>query len=187
MSWREKRSLRLSTDSESDYDLPLRQSAPARGRAWSKRSRFGKVAARLAATALLGLVIYLSTTAEGTDPEVLAKGFEQCEYIRSRPGPPADFHTRRVSDRFEEGTTPVLIRNATMWTGGKGGEEVVLGDILMDGGVIRKVGDVSLDLLEDLTGNLHEIDAHGAWVTPGLVDGHSHGELGRTRSGCTQS
>lgn len=176
MSWREKTALRLSTDSESEYDLPLRRSKPAQGRPWSKRSRIGKVVARLAATALLGLIIYLSTSAEGTDPEVLAKGIEQCEYIRSRPGPPADFHARRVNDRFEQGTKPVLIRNATIWTGGKGGEEIVEGDVLMDGGVIRKVGDVTFDLIEDLKGNLQEIDAQGAWVTPGLVDGHSHGQ-----------
>ncbi|KIJ59733.1 hypothetical protein HYDPIDRAFT_32949 [Hydnomerulius pinastri MD-312] len=97
---------------------------------------------------------------------------DQCRYIKTPAGPPADFHARQESDRFVPGTKPVLIKNATIWTSGQNGTEVVEGDLLLHKGLIKAVGDVPLKLLQGL--QLEVVDAYGAWVTPGIVDIHSH-------------
>lgn len=68
------------------------------------------------------------------------------------------------------------MRNATIWTGNKGGEEIIRGDVLMDGGLVVRVGKVEEKAISAVRGKVHEINLHGSWVTPGLVDGHSHGE-----------
>jgi predicted amidohydrolase len=76
------------------------------------------------------------------------------------------------SDRFVEGTSPVLIRNAKILTGARNGNEVVFGDVLLDKGVILGVGYVPRVLT--LRPNLQVIDAEGKWISPGSVDAHSH-------------
>jgi hypothetical protein len=101
----------------------------------------------------------------------LASGLAQCKYIATRPGPAADFYARRVSDRFEKGTKAVILRNATIWTGNEEGKEVIKGDVHMDRGLVVAVGKV------DSLKGVEEVDVQGAWVTPGIVDGHSHGEI----------
>ncbi|KAJ2983834.1 hypothetical protein NUW54_g10591 [Trametes sanguinea] len=53
----------------------------------------------------------------------------RCESLQLLPGPPADFYSRSRSDRFQPGTSPVIIRNATIWTGFSNGSEIVHGDI----------------------------------------------------------
>lgn len=66
----------------------------------------------------------------------------------------------------------MLIRNATVWTG-----EGVLeaGDILLSGGIIQSVGHLGLaEGLEKEYAGADVLDAKGAWVTPGIVDVHSH-------------
>lgn len=67
-----------------------------------------------------------------------------------------------------EGTRAVWLKNGTVWTGEKGGEEVLYGvDVLMDGGVVRKVGK-SEDIKEMVKkGEVDEVELNGAWVTPG--------------------
>lgn len=63
-------------------------------------------------------------------------------------------------------TTP--LQNASIWTGRVDGLEVLKGDILLDGGLIKSVGHVEqyvLDTYEDLV----TVDAAGAWVSPGCV------------------
>ncbi|KAJ6572076.1 carbohydrate esterase family 9 protein [Mycena capillaripes] len=94
----------------------------------------------------------------------------QCEALHLTPGPPDNFHSRTQSDRFEKGTKPTLIRNATIWTGLDDGNEVIHGDILIDKGLIKKVGTVDLRSYA----NAEVLDAAGAWVSPGIVDLHSH-------------
>ncbi|EPQ56066.1 hypothetical protein GLOTRDRAFT_15437, partial [Gloeophyllum trabeum ATCC 11539] len=96
--------------------------------------------------------------------EILAK----CRALSLAPGPPAEFHKRTVSDRFDPrlGGKPVLIRNATIWSGKK----VISGDIHLDKGVIRAVGNVNALELDET----EVVEANGAWVTPGIVDLHSH-------------
>lgn len=71
------------------------------------------------------------------------------------------------------GTHPTLIRDATIWTGHKDGKEVVKGDVLLDRGLVIDVGKVPKTRYEGLQG-LKVVDAKGKWVTPGLVDLHSH-------------
>jgi hypothetical protein len=44
--------------------------------------------------------------------ETLAK----CRSLNVTPGPPDNFHSRKVSDRFARGTKPVLLRDAQIWT-----------------------------------------------------------------------
>ncbi|KAJ7660376.1 hypothetical protein DFH06DRAFT_1089703 [Mycena polygramma] len=99
----------------------------------------------------------------------------QCLALRAPLGPTPDFIASRVaqgSDRFVEGTPPVLIRNAKILTGARNGTEVVYGDILLDNGVVLGVGYIPSALRQRT--NLQIIDADGKWVSPGIVDAHSH-------------
>lgn len=91
----------------------------------------------------------------------------KCASLNAIPGPPANFHDREVSDRFEPGTNPTLIRNATIWTGAANGTEIIKGDILLDGGIVQGIGEIPKDgLLADR--RLQVVEANGAWLTPGL-------------------
>ena len=66
---------------------------------------------------------------------------------------------------FPSSTT--LIRNANIFTGT--GEEIVGGSILLRDGKIAEIGrDVAAPA------NARIIDANGQWVTPGVIDPHSH-------------
>ncbi|KAF5347941.1 hypothetical protein D9756_010123 [Leucocoprinus leucothites] len=117
-----------------------------------------------------------------TRPDILAHRqslVDQCRNIHSPAGPSPDFDpaTRLDNDgrseRFVEGTKPTLIRNAKIWTGHDDGKEVIRGDVLLDRGLVVDVGKTHDKHLQDLKG-LDVIDAKGRWVTPGLVDLHSH-------------
>lgn len=105
----------------------------------------------------------------------------KCRSLSVKPAPPPGFSDRVQSDRYEPGTTSVLIRNASIWTGLDDGRDVVHGDILLENGLIKSVGDAS-GLLSNH--NLEVVDAEvslsialvqssgdtyvqGAWVTPG--------------------
>ncbi|KAJ7098293.1 carbohydrate esterase family 9 protein [Mycena epipterygia] len=105
----------------------------------------------------------------------------QCTALHLTPGPPDDFHARTQSDRFVEGTKPTLVRNASIWTGRDAGNEVVYGDILIDKGIIQKVGEVSDAALEAYP-DVVVLDASGSWVSPGIVDLHSHLGVGSSPS-----
>ena len=83
------------------------------------------------------------------------------------PGASDDFHEREVSDRYEAGTRATLIRNATIWTGGKNGVEVVHGDLLLDQGLVKDIGKIPQSRIASAF-DLTVVDANGAWVTPGL-------------------
>ena len=61
----------------------------------------------------------------------------------------------------------VVIRNATVLTGM--GDQLDATDVLLNNGKIEAVG-VDLDVAEDTI----SIDAQGKWVTPGIIDVHSH-------------
>ncbi len=78
--------------------------------------------------------------------------------VASEPFP----STYRVTD-----SPPTLIRKATVLTGT--GERIDAGDVLMVDGRIEAVG-------RDLAAppGARVIDAEGRWVTPGLIDVHSH-------------
>jgi hypothetical protein len=104
-------------------------------------------------------------------PSFVKEGIKQCEVI-GRPPPhhkPAT-EKRKVNDRFVDGTKSVWLRNATVWTGEHGGEEVLYEqDVLLDGGVIRKIGsgdDIAVLVKGDK--DVEEVHLDGAWLTPGM-------------------
>ena len=101
-----------------------------------------------------------------------------CKNIRTPAGPPETCDRRKESDRFVPGTTPVLLRNAQIWTGARNGTEIVYGDVLLDKGLVVAVGHIPQSLLEivrlSVATEIIVEDLGGAWVTPGLVDLHSH-------------
>ncbi|KAF5380447.1 hypothetical protein D9615_004475 [Tricholomella constricta] len=121
----------------------------------------------------LHLTLKWKDTASANLPINAAEILRKCNFLDAQPGPPADFHLRTQSDRFQPGTAPTLIRNATIWTGRVSGHEVVMGDLLFDKGIIQAVGHIdqsTLDPYDDLV----VVEAAGAWVSPGIVDIHSH-------------
>jgi len=63
-------------------------------------------------------------------------------------------------------SSPTLITNATILTGD--GQRLEGASLLMTGGVIAFVGE------GDIPDDAETIDAKGRWVTPGLIDVHSH-------------
>ncbi|KAF9481821.1 hypothetical protein BDN70DRAFT_830235, partial [Pholiota conissans] len=97
----------------------------------------------------------------------------RCTALEVAPGPPDSFHSREESDRFELGTNATWIRNCVIFTGKNNGTDIVHGDILLDKGIIKGVGKISRRILDSIE-NLTTVDADGAWVTPGLVDLHTH-------------
>ncbi|KAK0457772.1 uncharacterized protein EV420DRAFT_1271277 [Desarmillaria tabescens] len=104
-----------------------------------------------------------------------AETLQKCKLLDVLPGPPPDFHSRTESDRFVPGTKATLLKNATIWTGRVNGLEVVRGDILLDKGIIKAVGVVEYDALAAHTvQDLVTYDVGGAWISPGIVDLHSH-------------
>lgn len=106
--------------------------------------------------------------------ELRNTALDRCRYISTPAGPPSDFETRTESDRFVSNTPPVLITNATIWTGEYNGTEVIRGDILLDNGLIRAIGDIPSEIVNSLGPSLHTHAAYGAWLSPALVDLHSH-------------
>ncbi|HEY0787606.1 MAG TPA: amidohydrolase, partial [Thermoanaerobaculia bacterium] len=65
-------------------------------------------------------------------------------------------------------STAVFITNATVLTAA--GERIPQGRILLRDGAIAAVGDATLEAPADAT----VLDASGKWVTPGVIDAHSH-------------
>ncbi|KAG5648505.1 hypothetical protein DXG03_003116 [Asterophora parasitica] len=107
-------------------------------------------------------------------PRHASATISRCHSITAKVSPPQDFHKRSHSDRFVHGTKPVLVKRATIWTGGKNGTEVYRGDILLDKGLIKSVGRLHHGVLAAYGSDLVVVDAKNAWVTPGIVDIHSH-------------
>lgn len=101
-----------------------------------------------------------------------AEALSQCKYIKTPAGPPANFHARSESDRFSPDAKPTVIKNATIWTSGHNGTEIIQGDLLLLKGLIREVGSITPSLVSGL--DIEVVDVNGAWVTPGIVDLHSH-------------
>ncbi|KAM6500145.1 hypothetical protein JOM56_003159 [Amanita muscaria] len=138
-------------------------------------------------------------TASLPSPSILKhrhKLLERCKSIHTHAGPPRDYQPEsriiqaynttngnkpKGSDRFVQGTSPVLIKNAKIWTGQLNGTWTIYGDVLLDKGLVIAVGHVPRSLLDELIPENSEdwekmvvIDVEGKWVTPGLVDLHSH-------------
>ncbi|WOO79550.1 uncharacterized protein LOC62_02G003073 [Vanrija pseudolonga] len=137
----------------------------------------------LAALALVGVTAFYYTASRAWPwdpqppsdlPPFIREGIKQCEIIgRPPPNPAPATRERTTSDRFVPGTGAVWLKNATVWTGNNKGHEVLYEvDVLLDGGVIRRIG--SSEDVRDEAIDADEVDLNGAWLTPGLVDVHSH-------------
>ncbi|KAF8070512.1 carbohydrate esterase family 9 protein [Lyophyllum atratum] len=150
-----------------------RSNAPPRPAHPLLRSRLFALVATVFALGVLNANFKWQDTKSANLPINSAQILQKCSLLDAQPGPPADFHLRTQSDRFQEGTPPTLIRNATIWTGRVSGYEVVVGDLLLDKGIIQAVGNVDQSTL-DAYADLVVVDAAGAWVSPGIVDMHSH-------------
>ncbi|GAA5934442.1 hypothetical protein JCM3775_000359 [Rhodotorula graminis] len=115
---------------------------------------------------------------------------DRCEELHALPGVPDSFSSRNLSDRYAPGTSPTLIRNATIWTGQDDGKQILYNtDVLLDRGLVVEIGeDIRLEstntrtqvvdahgaYLESANTRTQVVDAHGAWLTPGIFDMHSH-------------
>jgi hypothetical protein len=138
----------------------------------------------LSAPALFLILLYFITPASlyefpfpskpTVTPPYILEGIAQCNII-ARPPPDFKPHDgrRKYSDRYVEGTGPVLLKNGTVWTGEQGGVEVMYGaSVWMEGGVIRKIG-TEKEMMEYkglMKTDVEEVELHGAWVTPGVSD-----------------
>lgn len=91
----------------------------------------------------------------------------RCAALEAVPVVPQAFGSRKSSERYEYGNNATLIRDATIFTGKDAGNDVIRGDILLDRGVIKGVGRIPARDIDEAE-NLTIIEAHGAWVTPGL-------------------
>ncbi|KAJ7594051.1 hypothetical protein C8J56DRAFT_853905 [Mycena floridula] len=113
---------------------------------------------------------------------------EKCKNLHSPAGPPSGFDPSSrlsgTSDRFVPGTPPILIRNGKILTGARNGTEIVFGDVFLDKGLVVAVGYIPENMLNEAQshGELQIVDAHGKWISPGLVDLHSHIGVGSAPS-----
>ncbi|KAF7196998.1 hypothetical protein HII31_01423 [Pseudocercospora fuligena] len=137
---------------------------------------------------LIGTLIYLNWTPkiqESTpilSAERLHAEHAQCSRLRETPQDPQSLRSKNT--RHSEGQEPILIRNATVWTGepraGSSVEDIRTGkaytwshaDLLLENGLIKSVGDNIVD--QGLPENVKIIDAGGRQVTAGIIDMHSH-------------
>lgn len=101
------------------------------------------------------------------DPDVLADLPESLGY-------PFGAYGREDRNAFAGAPGVVVLRNATLWTGGASG--VVRGGyVVLRDGVIDAVGEGEAPAIE----GARIIDATGKHVTPGIIDCHSHTGISR--------
>ncbi|KAF2119667.1 amidohydrolase [Lophiotrema nucula] len=160
-------------------------------RPWHKRRRRRRTIRLLAAVflayfAISAFKIARNTTkpASALSTERLREDHATCTRLRTVPVEPKG--TRDQNKRWVKGTKPVLIRNATIWTGepapgtsaqdaraGKGWEWINA-DIFIDHGLIKAIG----ENIEHLPPDTTIFEARGRQLTSGIVDMHSHAGLG---------
>ncbi|MEA5445879.1 amidohydrolase [Gammaproteobacteria bacterium AB-CW1] len=102
----------------------------------------------------------------------LTLGLAACGESEPPAAPEDDFEFSVLSGGFESTYRPlpsetVLITNATILTGA--GERIDDGSLLMRDGRIEAVGS-EIEAPEDA----RVVDADGGWLTPGIIDSHSH-------------
>lgn len=110
----------------------------------------------------------------------LVSEYEICSKLRSVPKDPSG--PREKNARYVDGQKPILIRNATIWTGeasagispedafsGKG-YSWIQADVLLEKGLISKISPDIATVSQDYT----IWDAKGRLLTAGIVDMHSH-------------
>ncbi|CAE6499562.1 unnamed protein product [Rhizoctonia solani] len=105
-----------------------------------------------------------------------------CTRLSSTPNRPTS-EGRLISERFVPGSAPpVLLQNATIWTGVKGRDgrvQIAQGDILLVNGVIQGVFEGGLSMRELVrqgfkNEGIELRNVQGAWITPAIFDLHSH-------------
>lgn len=146
-----------------------------------RRRRLRRRALRFAVLAGLAYVFYTQWFLSGSiheqnllSIERLNEDYATCAKLRSTPVDPSGH--RNVSARYVEGVKPVLIRNATVWTGEpKAGTEEYSWetlDVLLRHGLIEQVGSHIAD--QNLPQDYDLVDAQGRQLTAGIIDMHSH-------------
>jgi len=142
---------------------------PPNSRLTSLRSLLAAILLVVASTTYYyGATLDWGLAGSATVPVNAAQIVQKCRTLNILPRPSSHFNQRIQSDRFETGTPPTLFRNASIWTGRISGHEIVIGDLLLDQGIIKEVGQIKQGVL-DAYDDLVVIDAGGAWITPGYA------------------
>ncbi|ORY35088.1 hypothetical protein BCR39DRAFT_516702 [Naematelia encephala] len=116
---------------------------------------------------VLGLCFNIAPEAS----EGLTAGLQLCALHGEIPNPELHRRGRSQSDRYEEGTPDVYIYNATIWTGAKNGTETLYNaSVFLSQGLVQSINPEKAKI----SAEAQRINAMGAWVTPGIVDMHSH-------------
>ncbi|WFD34581.1 hypothetical protein MCUN1_001422 [Malassezia cuniculi] len=119
-------------------------------------------------SAVVRMLSDAAAAAPASAPAADAGAERLCRMRNARAGAPPNFSSRARNDRYVDSTAPIVIRNATLWTGEKIRHAV---DIHIDHGLIVDVTDEGA---KRAPSHAEVIHAHGAWVTPGLIDLHAH-------------
>lgn len=120
------------------------------------------------ASGSFGRVFTSSNNLDYTGPPVNAQEvLNRCAALKATPFVSETFRSRKSSERYEYGNNATLIRDATIFTGKDNGTEIIHGDILLEKGIVRGIGRIPARVIDEAE-NLTVIEAHGAWVTPGL-------------------
>ncbi|KAI7154324.1 amidohydrolase [Hortaea werneckii] len=172
-------------------DLP-RYSTSDEYAALRQRRQWRRRILRLAILVAFGFALFhwssdINKAKSTTDQELLSKerlvaDYATCSKLRHKPQDPIG--PREANARWQQSQKPVLIRNATVWTGEavassssrdeSAGESYswIHADVYLEKGIIRRVepGIAPSSLAAD-----HETwDANGRLLTAGIVDMHSH-------------
>ncbi|KAH7377344.1 amidohydrolase [Pyrenochaeta sp. MPI-SDFR-AT-0127] len=162
-------------------------------RPWGQRQRRRRTVRLLALACLAYLTYYTFQISRNTTKPIntlsilrLREDYAVCATLRSKPVEQSA--TRKYNKRWVNTTRPLLIRNATIWTGepadgtpeedaraGKGWSWIS-SDLLVYKGLILKI---ERNIKQgDLPDNTEIFDAKGRQLTAGIVDMHSHAGLG---------
>jgi hypothetical protein len=166
------------------YDSVVRQ--------WSKKRRSRRLIRVTVIVSILFAAYYFTqiskysiNSSKGLSVSKLQEQHASCQSLRHVPVDPSG--PRLFNKRWVNGTKPILIKNATVWTGepspGTSEEDARRGigynwatsDVLLNYGLIVKVAPNinATDLPEDY----ETYDAKGRQLTAGIVDMHSHAGL----------
>ncbi|KAL1310739.1 hypothetical protein AAFC00_000992 [Neodothiora populina] len=162
-------------------------------RPWQNKPRRRRVFRVVAAACLTYFGVTAFKIASNTEKPAsllsvdrLQQDYAVCSALRRTPQDPSG--PRETNQRWMNGTKPLLIRNATVWTGepatGTSEEDArhghgyswIASDVFVDKGIIQQLEhDISLASLPEGT---VVYDAAGRQLTSGIVDMHSHAGLG---------
>ncbi|KAI5245189.1 hypothetical protein E4T43_03299 [Aureobasidium subglaciale] len=160
---------------------------------WADRRRRRRIFRAVAATCLSYFAYSAYKISSNTEKPAsllsatrLQDDYATCAALHSVPINPSG--VREYNKRYVNGTKPVLIQNATVWTGeplpGTSSEDAHQGkgyswiqsDVFIEHGLIKRVA--SSMSLADLPSEYEIFNAHGRQLTAGIVDMHSHAGLG---------